>query len=119
MYQYNPYDFQDQNHSRIRQMKSMLEQLKADHAELKNLWEKFENDRFEMSGIDDIVRVLSWIQTGITALKKLSKNGLEGVTWGGVRDIEDDIRNKEVYLKTFCFKRRGINISSEGKAPRP
>jgi len=88
---------------------SMLEQLKSDYAEFKSLWEKFENDGFKMSRMDDIVRALSWIQTEITALKKLSKNGVDGVTWGGGRDIEDDIRNKEVYLKTFCFKRREIN----------
>ena len=103
MYRNNPYDFSRQNHTRSRYMQSLFEQLKADHAECRCLWKMFENDGFKMSGTDDIIRVLSWIQTEITVLKELSKDGVEGVAWGGIKDIEDDIRNKKMYLKTFCF----------------
>jgi len=80
---------------RIRCVKSLAEQIKADHEEMTMLWEKWEkglSDRFDE---DELGRVFAWLRQEIGLYRELGKAGIEGILSGEIEIIEKDVRDKE------------------------
>jgi hypothetical protein len=88
---------------KIRCVRSLLEQIMEDHAELNRMWKRLEKGETDTIQIDEIVRVLSWLRQGINVFKESKKRGIEGIYLGEIKDIEEDIKDKEEKLKLILF----------------
>ena len=88
---------------RVRCMKSLVVQLREDHAYCSQLWERIKKGQIDKSEIEEFVRVLSWLKEGLNVFKDFGKRGIEGVSWGQIEDIEKDVEDKEMQLKLFLL----------------
>ena len=84
-------------------MKCLIIQVREDHAELNRLWERFRKGTGSISEIDELVRVLSWLKEGLDVFERFKKEDIEGLFWGEIEDINRDVRDKEMELKTILF----------------
>jgi len=96
-------DFHSEKGYRIRCMKCLIVQVREDHAELNRLWIKFRKGPGSISEIDELVRVLSWLKVGLDVFEGFKKEDIEGLFWGEIEDINRDVRDKEMELKTILF----------------
>ena len=84
-------------------MKSLMIQIREDHRELNRLWERFEKEPGDISEIDELVRVLSWLKEGLDVFEEVKKKDIEGLSWGELQSIKMDGRDKEIELKKILF----------------
>ena len=75
---------------------------------LRILWKGFKKGVVDKSEIEEIVRVLSWLKEGLNVFEELRTRGIEGVSWGEIKHIDEDVKDKEMNLKIFL-----LSISKE------
>jgi len=80
---------------RIRCVKRLSEQIRADHEEINILWKKWKNGLADRADEEEMERVLAWLRQEIGLYKELGKKGIEGILSGEIEIIEKDIRDKE------------------------
>jgi len=99
-------DLHDMHHEkgyRIRCMKSLIGQIKRDHAHFKRLCERLEKGETDFALIQEVQGVLSWLKQGLDVFKEMRKAGIEGVSWGEISQIDQEIKDKELHLKLFLY----------------
>ena len=96
-------DFYNQKGYKIRSMKSLMIQIREDHRELIRLWERFQKGPGDISEIDELVRVLSWLKEGLDVFEEMKKKDIEGLSWGELQGIKMNVRDKEIELKKILF----------------
>ena len=84
---------------RIRCIKSLIEQIRHDHAECMSLWERFEKGELYRYEEEELERIMSWLREGLNLFSRMRQRGIESVSWGEIKDIEKDIKSKERKLK--------------------
>jgi hypothetical protein len=88
----------DDSGYRIRCMRSLVEQLKNDYAELNSLLKGLKNNTREISEADEVRQRISWIKEELKVFNKLKMLNIEGILWGEVEQIENDVMNIESHL---------------------
>ncbi len=76
---------------RIRCMRSLAEQVKNDFTDLTMLLERLESGTLNISEIEQILQKISWIKESLNMLNKLKMINIEGVVWGEIEQIENDV----------------------------
>ena len=76
---------------RIRCMHGLAEQVKNDFADLTMLLERLESGILDISEIEQILQKISWIKESLSMLNKLKMINIEGVVWGEIEQIENDV----------------------------
>jgi hypothetical protein len=84
-------------------MRSLVYQIKRDHAQLNGLFERFEAGENDLFLIEEIQKVLSWLGLELNTFKEMNKTGIEGLSWGEINIIDRDIKEKERNLKLFLY----------------
>jgi hypothetical protein len=72
-------------------MHSLAEQVKNDFADLTMLMERLESGTLDISEIEQILKKISLIKKGLHMLNKLKMINIEGVVWGEIEQIENDV----------------------------
>ena len=90
--------------SRIRCVRSLIEQIKKDHEELNRLWKQRERGLGEESNEEEIGRVLSWLRQEIGLYKELGNIGIERISLGEIEEIEKDVKDKEKAMMKVIYK---------------
>ena len=88
---------------RTRRMKSLMWQIKEDHAEADQLWKRLRKGKAELLEIEELVKALGRLKQGLDAFKGLRRAGLEGVLWGEIENIEKNVIDKEDDLRQILF----------------
>lgn len=88
---------------RIRSAEGLICQIRKDYKELTRLWQGFRRGTIDAPGIDEAVRLISYIREGLGALSELRRGDPEGVLWTGLDDMARDISDKEMGLRIFLF----------------
>ena len=91
-------DLYDESSYRIRCMRSLVEQLKNDYADLNSLLKGFKNGTNGISEIDEVMQKISWIKEGLKMFNKLKMMNIEGVLWDEIEQIEKDVMQIEAQL---------------------
>lgn len=86
-----------------RWMRSVVEQLKNDYAELNSLLKDLKNSTCDISEADNVIQRISWIKKELKVFKKLEMINIEGVLWGQIEQIENDVMHIESYLNGRSF----------------
>ena len=92
-----------ENGYKIRCMRSLVEQIKEDHARFSQMWLEFERGKADPVLMEELERVLSWLKQSLRAFRQMRKYGIEGVSCGEINGIEQDIRKKEMHLKLVLY----------------
>ena len=95
---------------RIRCMMGLVDQIKADYTCFKTLFKRLERGESDVSLIEELVMVLSWLKQDLNAFKEMRKDQIEGVLWGDINRIDQDIKEKEMHLKLFLYS---VSMESE------
>ena len=90
---------------KIRCMRDLVEQIKRDYAECKQIWARMETEAMDISKEDELIRVMSWLTEEIKVFNELGKRGIEGVLQGEIGDIEKDVKTKEIHLKVMAVNK--------------
>ena len=80
---------------KIRCMKSLVDQIKEDHAELNRLCKRLEYGSTDNFDEEELLRLTRWLRDELNLFKELRQKGIEGVCWGEIEEIERDVQNKE------------------------
>ena len=96
-------DLYNQKGYKVRSMKSLMIQIREDHAELNRLWGRFKKGPSNISEIDELARILSWLKEELDVFEGLKKEDIEGLSWGEIEDIIRDVRDKELELKKILL----------------
>jgi len=70
----------------------LVEQIKSDHADYKQLLGKKKNKTISMEEEQELDRVLSHLKKEFGVLKEM-RSGIEGVLSGAIKDIKSDLKN--------------------------
>lgn len=101
---------------RVRCMKSLLRQVTEDHDECNHLWKRLKRGATDIYEVEEFLRVFSWLKEGLNTLKELRIRGIEGISWGEIKNIEKDIEDKETQLRLLLvsseLKRQGPDTST-------
>ena len=100
---------------RVRCMKSLIRQIKEDYSECNRLWKIFDKGSINHLEIEELSRVISWVKEDLDTFKAFRNEGLEGVTWGEIKNIEKDVEDKEMRLKLFSLS---VSVETEDGDPR-
>ena len=95
---------------RIRCMRDLVDQIKEDYRCFKTLFKRLERGECDISLIEELVRVLSWLKQGLNTFKEMKNDQIEGVLSGDINRIDQDIQEKEMHLKLFLYS---ISMESE------
>jgi len=88
---------------RIRCIRSLVDQIKEDHMRFRTLFKRLESGESDVSLIEELVRVLSWLKQGLNTFKEMRNDQIEGVLWGDINRIDQDMKEKEMHLKLFLY----------------
>jgi hypothetical protein len=88
---------------KIRCMRSLVEQIKEDHARLSRMWLEFERGKADPVLMEELERVLSLLKQSLSAFRQMRKQGIEGVTCGEINGIEKDVNKKETHLRLLLY----------------
>jgi hypothetical protein len=72
-------------------MHSLAEQVKRDFADLNILLAELKSDTLDTLEMEQILQKVSWIKQGLNTLEKLRMVDIEGVLWGEIEQIENDV----------------------------
>ena len=101
---------------RVRCMRSLLRQVTEDHDECNRLWKRLKRGATDIYEVEEFLRVFSWLKEGLNKLKELRIRGIEGISWGEIKNIEKDIEDKETQLRLLLvsseLKRQGPDTST-------
>ena len=95
---------------RIRCMRGLVDQIKEDYTCFKTLFKRLERGEGDVSLIEELVRVLSWLKQSLNTFKEMRKDQIEGVLWGDINRIDQDMKEKEMHLKLFLYS---VSMESE------
>jgi hypothetical protein len=79
-------------------MLSLVEQLKNDYADLNLLLKGLKDNTRDISKADEVMQRLSWIKEELKLFNKFKMLNIEGVLWGQIEQIENDVMNIESHL---------------------
>ena len=90
----------------IRNKKNLFKQIKKDYKDLCETWTMFQRGQTEISENELMFEKIAWIKIGIQQIRMLNYNSIEGISWGEIKDIENDVWNIKRKLKKHevCFK---------------
>jgi hypothetical protein len=93
-------------------MRSLTEQVKRDFADLTMLLERLRSGKLNISEIEQINQKISWIKESLKMLNKFKMINIEGVLWGKIHKIQDDVeRIESVFIKEiFPMQRNGFSF---------
>ena len=94
----NPDRPNQENGYRLRYQESLIWQIEKDYAGLNRLWEKLQKGTISLSEKKELSRTIAWLRKELTTYKKLSNMGIEGLTCVKIKEIENDLKNKETKL---------------------
>ncbi len=80
---------------KIRCIESLIAQTKRDYAELKQLWQKVDNDKIGEIEIDELLKKISWVKQGLKKFMEYRNKGIEGVLWVDAEEIVKNLQVKE------------------------
>ena len=83
---------------RIRCIRSLIEQLKRDYADLNVLLNGVKNINRDIVEADEVMQRLSWIKEELKLLNKFKMMNIEGVLSSEIDQIEKDIMHIESHL---------------------
>ena len=86
----------NERHYRIRCMHGLAEQIKNDFADLSLLLERLESGTFDILEKEQILQKISWIKHDLILFNKLNIIDIEGVIWGEIEQIENDVEHIEM-----------------------
>ena len=72
-------------------MHGLAEQIKSDFADLSLLRERIESGTLDILEKEQILQKISWIKQGLNMLKRLRMVDIEGVLWGELEQIKNDV----------------------------
>jgi hypothetical protein len=98
---------------RLRCMRSLLLQIKEDHADCNRLWKRLRKGKVDMRELEELVQALGRLKQGLGAFKEMRNNGLEGVFWGEMESIEKSITDKENDLREILFSIHKETVKSK------
>jgi len=84
---------------KIRDIRNLFYQIKQDYKDLCEKWAVLQKGKIEISENVKISEQLAWIKVAIQQLKIQNDDSVEGIFWGGIREIENDVQNIEEKLK--------------------
>ena len=79
---------------RLRRARDLIEQIKVDYAELKQLRKKVQDGEATRDERENGERLLSWLKRELSTLRKIEGRDMESIICGQIEQIERDIRNK-------------------------
>lgn len=91
-------DLYDENSYRIRCMRSLVEQIKNDYADLNSFLKGIKNGTNGISEIDEVMQKISWIEEELKLFNKLRVMNIEGILSGEIEQIENDVMQIEMHL---------------------
>jgi hypothetical protein len=93
-------------------MRSLTEQVKRDFSDLTMLLERLGSGPLDISEIEQIYQRISWIKESLNMINKLKMINIEGVLWGEINKIQDDVeRIESVFMKViFPMQRNGFSF---------
>ena len=97
---------------KMRFMSNLLMQVKADYARLKELWEKLKKGRVDKEGIEEVHCVLSYLKKDLRVFEEMKRRGIEGVLWGEIESIENDVFSKETDFKMILMSGFGEPVDT-------
>lgn len=100
---------------RIGCVKSLGEQIRADHEEMSRLWKKRVNRSLDKSDEEEIGRLLSWLRQEIGLYRELGNRGIEGISLGEIEEIEKDVQDKEKAMMSSEARGKGKQRSLDLK----
>lgn len=95
---------------RIRCMRGLVDQIKEDHTRFSTLFKRLERGESDVSILEELARVLSWLKQGLNTFREMRKDQIEGVLWGDINRIDQDMKEKEMHLKLFLYS---VSMESE------
>ncbi len=103
-------DLNNEKGYRIRCMRCLVDQIKEDHARFSTLCKRLERGESDVSLIEELAKVLSWLKQGLNTFREMRKDQIEGVLWGDINRIDQDVKEKEMHLKLFLYS---VSMESE------
>jgi hypothetical protein len=84
-------------------MRSLVEQLKNDYAELNSLLKGLKNNTCDISEADEVMQRISWIKEELKLFNKFKMLNIEGILWSEIEQIENDVVQIETHLTGRIF----------------
>ena len=97
---------------KIRCMRSLVTQIKKDHADIGRLWKKYGKDQITLSDIDQFLEKIAWLRKSLSRFQRLRNDGIEGFIWCGTEQIEIDVQSNMEKIGTIS----AIVFGETGKA---
>ena len=110
----NPALYSDRRY-RMRFVRSLIEQIKSDHADLIRLREKVCAGHISGAEAEEFEQILCWLRQGIREYYRIKSNDMEGVLWGEIEQIEKDIMENN---NGGCGLRRELKSPIAGSTSR-
>ena len=80
---------------KTRFMSNLLMQIKADYKELLELCEGLKRGGVDREKIEEILGIISYLKKDLKVFEEMKRRGIEGIQWGQIEDIENDVFSKE------------------------
>lgn len=77
---------------RLTLMRGLIEQLKSDYVEFNRLKAKVQAGRVSSADVEDLNKLLSWLEMGVRSLRELERSDIESITWAQIGDIKNEIQ---------------------------
>ena len=103
-------DLYNEKGYRLRCMRCLVDQIKEDHTRFSTLCKRLERGESDVSLIEELARVLSWLKQGLNTFREMRKDQIEGVLWGDISRVDQDVKEKEMHLKLFLYS---VSMESE------
>ena len=90
----NDEGFMSDSTMRLRRIRDLIEQIKADYAELKQVGKKVQDGQATRDERENGERILSWLKRELSTLRKIEGRDMETIISGQIDQIEREIRFK-------------------------
>ena len=99
---------------RIRCVRGLTAQIRADYDEMNRLWMKWINGSNDNSTETEMMRLMSWLRQEIGLYRGVASRGIEGICWGEINEIEKDLSAKENVMMRYggLSKRCDLRLES-------
>jgi len=78
--------------ARLRRERDLIEQIKSDCSEVNRTRENARSGRENGAGLEDLNKLLSWLEKGARSLGELEGSDIENITWARNGIVENEIR---------------------------
>jgi hypothetical protein len=88
--------------NKIRYEKSLTKQIIQDYNELRKAWDLVINGKDNITTVEKIFQKLAWIQIALHELNVQNDESIEGIHWGEIIKIKNDVRTiqNKINIKT-------------------